>query len=371
MPEILLLCEYATLNGGERSMLSTFDGLHAAGYTPLVMAPSTGPLADALDACGVERLPFDCREPDGTRIPQNRLRETLEGVLRHRRPALLHANSLAMSRLSGPVAKQFERPSLGHLRDIVGLSARAMADLNDHARLIAVSHAVRTFHTAHGLAAKKTHVVYNGVDLDRFRPRPPTGDLHRELHLPPQTPLVGTIGQIGLRKGQDVLLLAAVRIADRSPNVHYLIVGERYSQKDESRQFERELHGPLDARVHFLGVRNDVDRLLNELTLLVHPARQEPLGRVLLEAAASGTPTIATDVGGTSEIFPRESIAAILVPPDDSDTLGNAMVELLNAPGLRARMAAAARQRAIARFDIRQSVADLIQHYDALTHGDF
>ena len=83
------------------------------------------------------------------------------------------------------------------------------------------------------------------------------GYLHRELGLPPESLLVGTIGQIGLRKGHDVLLRAAAAIAGRLPNVHYLIVGQRHSEKDESRQFERDLHeassGPLAGRVHFLG----------------------------------------------------------------------------------------------------------------------
>ena len=50
MREILLLCEYPTLNGGERSMLATLDGVRAAGFTPVVMAPPAGPLADALAA---------------------------------------------------------------------------------------------------------------------------------------------------------------------------------------------------------------------------------------------------------------------------------------------------------------------------------
>ena len=73
---------------------------------------------------------------------------------------------------------------------------------------------------AHGLDAEKTHVLYNGVDLEQFRPRPPTGYLHRELGLPADAQLIGNIGQIGLRKGQDVLLRAAGvdrrSLADRS-----------------------------------------------------------------------------------------------------------------------------------------------------------
>ncbi len=103
-----------------------------------------------------------------------------------------------------------------------------------------MSKATRDFHVAGGLAGEKTFVLYNGVDLDEFRPRPPTGYIHRELGLPPQTQLVGTIGQIGLRKGQDVLLRAAAEIAAQAPNVHYLIIGERNSEKDESRRFEQQ-----------------------------------------------------------------------------------------------------------------------------------
>ena len=81
--------------------------------------------------------------------------------------------------------------------------------------------------------------------------------------------------------------------------------------------------------------------LLNELTLLGHAARQEPLGRVLLEAAAAGVAVVATDVGGTREIFPTEADAARLVPPDDAATLAAAMLELLGKPDARSPGAAA------------------------------
>ena len=352
-------------------MLATFDGVRAAGFTPVVMGPPRGSLADALAAAGIELRPFECRAADGMRIARHRLREELCSTLRRRRPALLHANSLAMARLSGPVADESTLPSVGHLRDIVGLSARAVADLNCHMRLLAVSRATRAFHVAGGLDAGKTHVVYNGVDLAEFHPRSATAYLHRELGLAAETRLVGVIGQISLRKGQDVLLHAAARIAGQSPNAHYLIVGRRHSEKEESRRFERALHeasrGPLTERVHFLGERGDVCRLLNELTLLVHPARQEPLGRVLLEAAAAGLAVVATDVGGTSEIFPREKDAARLVPPDDAQAIGDAVAELLGDSVLRGGLAVAARRRAEERFDIRMSVDSLLQHYRALT----
>ncbi|MCE5267395.1 MAG: glycosyltransferase family 4 protein [Planctomycetaceae bacterium] len=374
MREILLLCEYATLNGGERSMLATFDGLGAAGFTPTVMAPPDGPLANELARRGIEVLPFRCRNGD-ERIPLAQLREELAAILHSRRPSVLHANSLAMGRLSGPVAADLRVPSLSHLRDIIKLSAQAVADLNRHQRLLAVSAATRDFHIAHGLLPEKTHVLHNGVDLDVFCPRPSTGYLHRELGLPPDTQLIGTVGQIGLRKGQEILLEAAMMLHDPNADAaHYLIVGERNSDKAESRRFEEGLHamatGSLSGRVHFLGRRNDVPLLLNELTLLVHTARQEPLGRVLLESAAAGVPIIATAVGGTAEIFPPEGHSALLIPPNDAAALAAAMSRLLDDAPLRHCLAAAARQGAEDHFDIRQAVAGLIGHYDSvLSHS--
>lgn len=373
MPHILILCEYAAINGGERSMLTALNAVCSAGFSPVVAAPQEGPLADALAAQNIEHLPFDC-SVGGVRIPQAKLREQLAAMLKHRRPALLHANSLAMGRLSGPVAARLDLPSISHLRDIIKLNRQATADLNCHRRLLAVSNAVREYHVAGGLSAEKTRVLYNGVDLDEFRPRTPTGFLHRELGFPKDdrddAPLIATVGQIGLRKGQDVLLQAAVMLADRWSNVHYLVIGQRHSEKDESRRFEDELHHvaekSLPGRVHFLGRRDDMATILPELTLLVHPARQEPLGRVLLEAAASGTAVVATDVGGTREIFPPERDAARLVPTDDAPRLAAAISELLADDGLRNRLGNAARQCAVERFDIRKTAVELARHYSEL-----
>ena len=54
--------------------------------------------------------------------------------------------------------------------------------------------------------------MYNGIDLERFRPRPPTGYLHQQLGLAGDVPLIGTIGQISLRKGHDVLAAALANL---------------------------------------------------------------------------------------------------------------------------------------------------------------
>jgi len=375
MPDLLLLCEYATLNGGERSMLAILDGVRAAGYRVTVVAPPEGPLADVLTERNVPVIPFQWTDDAGTRPPQAELRRSLRNVIQQHRPDLIHANSLSTSRLSGPVAADLRVPSIGHLRDIVRLSATAIADLNRHTRLLAVSHATRDYHVAAGLGGAETHVLYNGIDLDRFRPRSPTGYLHRELNLSPDALLVGSIGQIGVRKGLDVLIRSARSVVTRDPWVHFLIVGRRYSRKDEAVVFEEDLKAaaaaePLVGHVHFLDWRDDVAMLLNELTLLVHAARQEPLGRVLLEAAASGVPVIATDVGGTEEIFPRSSTpenrGAVLVPQARPKPLAHAILRMLANEAERRRLGTAARRRVQTDFDASTSASGLIAHYRAI-----
>jgi glycosyltransferase involved in cell wall biosynthesis len=308
--DVLWLFEYPTLHGGEHSLLATLPALRSAGFRITAAGPGAGPLADELASLDVPLDPIAWRGADGARRPLFELRGELAAMLRDRRPDLLHANSLSMGRLSGPVADDLQLPSIAHLRDIIGLSAAAVADLARNARLLAVSHATRDFHVGQGLPGDRVQVLYNGVDLEKFRPRPADGRLHAELGLPRDALLIGTIGQIVLRKGLDVLAAAAARLADELPAAHFVVIGGRHSHKDEAIRHEQAVRqafmaAGLGDRARFLGERSDVAELLPEFAILAHPARQEPLGRVLLEAAACGVAVVATEVGGTGEIFPE------------------------------------------------------------------
>ena len=262
---VLVLCEYASLNGGERSLLEVAKRLLTEGIELVIAAPRAGPLAEILHQLGLPHVPFDVVDGESQRPPRTVLRHRIAQLIKQTAATLVHANSVSMSRLSGPVVRQLSVPSLGHLRDIVGLSQASLADLSDHRRLLAVSAATRDWYVSAGLSPAKIRVQYNGVDLQQFCPRPLRGFLHQEQQIPSHCLLVGTVGQIGMRKGMDVFVRAAAVVAERRHDVHFLIVGQRYSQKDEAVIFERDLRaaasqGDLGGRLHFLGVRNDVDR---------------------------------------------------------------------------------------------------------------
>lgn len=353
---VAILCEYGSLNGGEHSLLALVPAIRERGWHPLVLAPAGGELAVALADRQIEHIAFSVGDDRSSAV--DRLATTVvdSGA------RLLHANSLAMCRLAGRLARQTGCPTTGHLRDILNLSPTALADINTNRRLLAVSHATRDHHVAAGLDPDRTRVVYNGIDPDAFQnPQRAPGWLRRELQITRSSRLIATIGQIGLRKALDVLAEAATQVTGK---IDYVIVGQRYSRKAESvafeeSVFERFADAAPDGCVHRLGYREDVPELLAEIDVLVHPARQEPLGRVLLEAAAAGRAILATDVGGTREIL-ADGRSAILVPAGDPGALAVGLETLANDAPLRARLGRQALEDVRARFPIAAAAEELV-----------
>lgn len=379
---IALLFEYATLNGGERSILAAVNWLQKNDdrFEFSAIASPVGRLANLLQDLQIPIRPWSSWDASGQRRSADDLRSSLKQILALHPSSLLHGNSLAMGRLIGRIAHELQIPTTAHLRDIIKLSRSAVEDLNGNQALIAVSTATREFHIHQGLNPDQVFVVHNGVDLQAFSPKKRTGYFCHELGLQDNLcidrqaadstsiRLIATIGQIGLRKGQDILATAALNIVSRLPNVHFLIVGERNSRKEESIRFEQQIRedfsrAGLADRLHLVGYRDDIAAFLNEIDLLVHPANQEPYGRVLLEASAAGVPIVATNVGGTAEIV-VDGKTGVLVPPRNPPALADAIVDLLTDTAKAARFGRAARERAELRFGISRAAIELANVWD-------
>lgn len=363
---VLVVFEHPTVSGGERSWLAVAPYLQAAGFQLFALAPE-GPIAGALAGAGVAVRTWKTHL-GGVRMALPDRRRLASHAIEALSPDLVHANSLAMARLVGPVAAATGTPCLGHLRDILRLSAAAIADLGACTGCVAVSAAVRDCLLGQGLGADRVEVIHNGVDLEAFHAGPGDGAFRAELGLPPDAVLAVALGQISLRKGTDVLVAAYRAAAAATPRLHLAIVGERFSLKDEAVAVETALRAAtrepgLAGRLHVAPWRADVEQVLRDAEFVVHAARQEPLGRVLLEAAACGRAVLATDVGGTAEIFPAATDSARLVPAGDVEELAAGLVSLADDPQLRGRLGAAARRQAEKRFDVRRSADALVDCY--------
>jgi glycosyltransferase involved in cell wall biosynthesis len=368
-PKILLLFEYGTLNGGEFSLLAILETLGQTEFEFVAAAPPGGMLTARLQPLGIQVLPLMLRDSQDHKRPLAQVNALLKDLVTRVSPDLVHANSLSMARMVGRVASQLPMPCTAHLRDIVKLNRTAIDDLNRHAALIAVSHATREFHVRQGMDPAKVQVIYNGVDTNLFCPVPATGTLKHELGLPDNAILLANIGQICLRKGQTLLARAVVSLARDFPQINALFLGERHSQKQESVEYEKTIHhvfqeAGLEDRLFCMGFREDVPTLLNEIDLLVHTARQEPLGRVLLEAAACARAIVATNVGGTEEIL-TDQVSALLVRPNDLEALTSAIRRMLTDRELRNRLGHQARAVAIEKFSLPGAAKKLHQFWRA------
>lgn len=196
----------------------------------------------------------------------------------------------------------------------------------------------------------KVEVVYNGID-----PRPWEAAEPVEPGLPAGALRFGYVGSFAGRKGVDTLARAWPRVAARLADAHLLLVGKH--------RHEEPLRALLAGapRVHWLGYRADVPRVMRSLHVLVLPSRREGAPNVVLEAMAAGVAVVATAVSGTPELV-RDGLEARLCPPDDPGALAAAMVELGADASLRARLAAAGAARVRAEFTLPR----MLDRYEAL-----
>jgi glycogen(starch) synthase len=148
-----------------------------------------------------------------------------------------------------------------------------------------------------------------------------------------------------------------------------LVVGgdgpERHLLKDMAAQLS------LTDRVEFVGwvLPDRVPDLMNTASVVVVPSREEAFGIVALEAALMARPVVATRVGGLPEVVVHGQ-TGLLVEKDDAKALGEAVAWLLAHPETAMRMGNTARQRAIRKFRLDQSVDAYLELYQRLIKED-
>jgi glycosyltransferase involved in cell wall biosynthesis len=208
---------------------------------------------------------------------------------------------------------------------------------------------------AEGIPSRYITVVYNGVDVEQFAPRPDGPEVRRELGIPPHAAVVGTLGRLSADKGgQDDLLRAVASLVTAPGDVHLLVIGDGPLRAELER-----LSADLSIAPHvtFAGQRTgpEVGRLLGAMDMFVLPSLREAFPVALLEAMAAGLPVVATRVGGIPEVVDDE-VNGLLVSPGDITTLRLGIQRLLGDKGLAARLAGAGRERVITHFSLDRMV---------------
>lgn len=228
------------------------------------------------------------------------------------------------------------------------------------ALFLAVSEAVRRQAIARGFPPERTLTHHLGVDLDRFTAG--TGER--------QPGLILHAGRLVEKKGTAILIDAFARLCARRPDARLAIVGDGPERPALER---RSAALGLGGRVEFLGAlpQHEVAAWMRRASVLAAPsvtARDgdaEGLPTVIVEAAASSLPVVATDHAGNAEAV-LDGRSGFIVAERDADALAGRLGALAGSPELRDRLGGAARRLAEERFDARRQAARLEDLYDEL-----
>jgi glycosyltransferase involved in cell wall biosynthesis len=191
-----------------------------------------------------------------------------------------------------------------------------------------------------GYDAKKIRVIYNGIDLQEWKPLPRDEDAARELGIAKDAPVAGILAMLRPEKDHATFLRAAKIVSQSVPDARFLIVGEGV-EREKLEALAAEL-GIAD-RARFTGRRADVKRVLSLFDVSVLTSvTVETFPMSFLEAMAMAKPLVATPAGGVPEMI-DEGVNGFLVPMRNADALASALTKLLRdratarAMGLRSR----------------------------------
>ena len=298
-----------------------------------------------------------------------------ERLLQGHRPALIHAHfgiegvyALALARrLAIPLVTMFHGFD-ATLAPYALLSSPAWAQYPLRRRRLAregdlflcASSFIRDRLLAQGFPPARTHTHYIGIDCDAIQARDPAEE----------QPIVLHVARLEDVKGTAYLLRAFATVARRRTDIELVIIGE-----GPLRRSLQALAATLriEERVRFLGARPHAEVLawMRRAAALVLPGvrtgtgRAEGLGLVLLEAAATGVPVIASRVGGMPEAV-IDGRTGFLVPERDAGALAERLGALLDDAALRRTLGAQGRARVEERFDLHRQTAALESLYDSV-----
>jgi len=219
----------------------------------------------------------------------------------------------------------------------------------------------------------KTSVIPPGVDLTVFHPYMQS-EARQQLEMPLGNSMVLFVGRIEPLKGVDTLLYAMQYLKESGampPDMYMSVIGGDPAKPRETRHAELEKlmilrdELGLSSLVTFLGSRDQetLHRYYAAADVVVMPSHYESFGMVALEAMACGTPVIATDVGGLSQLI-REGETGFLVPGMDPVALAERLGQVLSDQELRKRLGrqAAEYAEAYAWPGIAEQVIDVYKH---------
>jgi glycosyltransferase involved in cell wall biosynthesis len=348
--------------GAETQLLLITRELMSRGWKPKVVSMiSGGPLQTDFEKLGVSVRSLGMQRG----IPDPRGVVRLVRIIRQERPAILHTH-MVHANLLGRISKLFAPVPVvvstaqniregGRWTELAYRITDPLVDLTTNVSHAAVERYARTG----AVPTSKLKMVPNGVVFQHFGPDDQSRvSLRKELGIEDKFAWLA-VGRLEVQKDYANLLHAMSRLP---PDNMLLIAGDG-PLRSSIMQTAADLG--LTNRVTLLGIREDVARLMTAADAHVMSSAWEGLPMVLLEAAASSLPIVATDVGGNHEIV-RDGVNGFRVPGKDSAALAEAMLTMQRLSN-ESRLAMGAAGRA--HVSENYSLSGVVDEWEAIYHS--
>jgi glycosyltransferase involved in cell wall biosynthesis len=229
--------------------------------------------------------------------------------------------------------------------------------------ILCVANAVRDdLHRRSFLPKQRIQTVYKGHDLSWYQNTPT--DL-TQFGIPHDAFVVGCVANNRPRKGVSVLLRATHYLPPES-NIHLLLVGEGMDSHEINEQIKV---SPMANRIHVVGFRRDAPELVAACDISVLPSiKREGLPKTVIEAMVYGKPSVVSDTGGNAELV-IDSETGLVVAPNSSQQLSDAVLKLWNNPVLCQAMGQKGKQRIHNDFHTSKSALQTKTYFENLINS--
>ena len=360
--KILQITSASSFGGGERYVADLTNALVARGHDLYAVLRPHSPLLSHLN---VEREKIKTL-PMRNSLDVPSAHEIARFVARHG-IEVIHAHMARDYSLAAYAARRNRRAKFIVTRHVLfQLSRLHRHTLARAQRVIAVSNAVGSELRAQRiLSESQLAVVPNGVDVTRFAIDFDRSQFRQSMGLPPDGPIVASIGELRTLKRHDDFIRAAARVVTQFPETHFVLAGLDTSLSREVHKHLEQLVSEtgLNGRFHFLGWVEEAEKLLKSVDVFVSASETESFGLAIAEAMAAGTPVVATATEGAQEVIDdRET--GLLVPIGDVERIADSIALLLFDEDKRQHIGTRAREAVNAKFSLSRMVDQIEQIYN-------
>ena len=199
-------------------------------------------------------------------------------------------------------------------------------------RIIAISDKIkRELIEDFSLPEKKITVIYDGIDLDRFKQKK-----SKKSSVKPERYIAAVISRLDKNKGLECFMNAIPIITQKIASIHFIIVGTG-TIETKLKELAKKLK--ISENVSFTGFKTDIPQILSEVDITIMPSPQEGMSMSALESMASGVPVVITSGCGLVDVIENNTSGSI-VQPDNSHELADGVIRLLQSDYQQAGKAA-------------------------------